>query len=90
MGGDSFVCDVIKVPPHSKTAPFFMGSCELNGKESKDTFVAILDNEKATDASTLPAKVAWKIDEKKKFVSVPVEGLRCSRTTGVSTEDSDR
>jgi hypothetical protein len=82
-----FVRDVIKVPPHSKTAPLFIGSCELNGKEGKDIVVAILDNEKATDAGTLSAKVAWKIDQKKmKFVSVPVEGLRCPRS-GVTTSD---
>ena len=87
---ESFVRDVLKVPPHSKTSPFFIGSCKLNGKESKDILVAILDNEKATDASALTAKVAWKIDQKKmKFVSVPVEGLRCPRT-GVNTSDSGR
>ena len=87
---ESFVRDVLKVPPHSKTSPFFIGSCELNGKENKDILVAILDNEKGTDASTLPAKVAWKIDQKKmKFVSVPVDGLRCPRT-GVNTSDSGR
>jgi hypothetical protein len=87
---ESFVRDVIKVPPHSKSAPFFIGSCELNGTESKDILVAILDNEKATDTSALTAKVAWKIDQKKmKFVSVPVEGLRCPRS-GVNTSDSSR
>ena len=57
---ESFVRDVLRVPPHSKTSPFFIGSCELNGKESKDILVAILDNEKAIDASALTAKVAWK------------------------------
>jgi hypothetical protein len=65
LENESFVRDVLKVPPHSKTSPFFIGSCELNGKESKDILVAILDNEKATDASALTAKVAWKIDQKK-------------------------
>src|SRR4030095_9607641 len=85
---ESFVRDVLKVPPHSKTSPFFIGSCELNGKESKDILVAILDNEKATDASALSARVAWKMDQKQmKFISVPVEGLRCPRS-GVNTSDS--
>jgi hypothetical protein len=84
---ESFVRDVLKVPPHSKTSPLFIGTCEMNGKEGKDIVVAILDNEKETDASALTAKVAWKIDQKKmKFVSVPVEGLRCPRS-GVSTSD---
>ena len=87
---ESFVRDVLKVPPHSKTAPFFIGSCEMSGKESKDILVAILDNEKETGASALSAKVAWKIDQKKmKFVSVPVEGLRCPRS-GVNTSESAR
>jgi hypothetical protein len=85
---ESFVRDVLKVPPHSKTSPLFIGTCEMNGKESKDIVVAILDNEKKTDANALTAKVAWKIDQKKmKFVSVPVEGLRCPRS-GVNTSDS--
>ena len=84
----SIARDVLKVPPHSKTSPLFIGTCETNGKENKDIVVAILDNEKETDASALTAKVAWKIDQNKmKFVSVPVEGLRCPRS-GVITLDS--
>ena len=84
---ESFVRDVLKVPPHSKTSPLFIGTCEMNGKESKDILIAILDNEKETGASALTAKVAWKIDQKKmKFVSLPVEGLRCPRS-GVNTSD---
>jgi hypothetical protein len=87
---ESFVRDVLKIPQHSKTSPLFIGSCELNGKESKDILVAILDNEKETDTSALTARVAWKIDQKKmKFVSVPVEGLRCPRS-GASTSDGGR
>jgi len=36
---------------------------------------------------TLPAVVAWKIDEKQmKFVKLETEGLRCSRD-GISTAD---
>jgi hypothetical protein len=83
------VKDVIKIPAHSKTSPLFSGFCQMNGKENKDVVVAILDNEKETtaDAKTLPAKVAWKIDEKKKkFVSLPVEGLQCPRS-GIITAD---
>jgi hypothetical protein len=84
---ESFVRDVLKVPPHSKTSPLFIGTCETNGKESKDVVVAILDNEKATDASALTAKVAWKIDQKKmKFVRLPVEGLRCPRSGVITAE----
>jgi hypothetical protein len=84
---ESIARDVLKVPPHSKTAPLFIGTCEMNGKESKDILVAILDNEKEPEASALTAKVAWKIDQKAmKFVSVPVEDLRCPRS-GVITLD---
>lgn len=83
----SVVRDVLKVPAHSKTSPEFLGMCEMNGKEGKDIVVAILDNEKETDANALPAKVAWKIDQKNmKFVSLPIEGLRCPRS-GVTTLD---
>jgi len=86
----SIARDVLKVPSHSKASPLFIGACELNGKENKDIVVAILDNAKENAASTLTAKVAWKIDQNKmKFVSIPVEGLRCPRT-GVSTSDSGR
>lgn len=84
---ESTVRDVLKVPPHSKKSPEFIGACEVNGKETKTIVVAILDNEKENDAQTLPAKIAWKIDEKKaKFVSLPAEGLRCARS-GVNTLD---
>ena len=84
---ESIARDVLKVPPHSKASPLFIGTCEMNGKESKDSVVAILDNEKGTSASMLTAKIAWKIDQKEmKFVSVPVEGLRCPRS-GVITLD---
>jgi hypothetical protein len=90
LEAESFVRDVLKVPSHSKTSPLFIGTCEMNGKESKDILVAILDNEKETDANALSAKIAWKIDQKKmKFVSVPGDGLRCPRT-GVNTSDSGR
>lgn len=83
----SIARDVLKVPSHSKTSPLFIGTCEMNGKEGKDIVVAILDNEKDTRANALAAKVAWKIDQNKmKFVSVPVEGLRCPRS-GVITLD---
>jgi hypothetical protein len=83
----SIARDVLRVPPHSMTSPLFIGTCKMNGKESKDIVVAILDNEKDTSASALTAKVAWKIDQKAmRFVSVPVEGLRCPRS-GVITLD---
>jgi hypothetical protein len=83
----SIVRDVLKVPAHSKKSPEFIGTCDINGKETKAIVVAILDNETESGAPTLPAKIAWKIDEKKaKFVSLPTAGLRCTRS-GISTVD---
>ena len=81
------VRDVLKVPAHSKKSPLFIGTCDINGKETKASVVAILDAETESGAPTLPAKIAWKIDEKKgKFVSLSTEGLRCPRS-GISTVD---
>jgi hypothetical protein len=46
-----------------------------------------LDGQGASDAPMLPAKVAWKIDEKNgRFVSIPTDGVRCSRS-GIITSD---
>jgi len=85
---NSTVRDVIKVPTHSKKSPQFIGTCEINGKETKAIVVAILDTETESGAPTLPAKVAWKIDEKKaKFVSLPTEGLRCPRSGIITLDD---
>jgi hypothetical protein len=79
------VLDVLEIPPHSKDAPEFTGSCRINGKETPGTIVAVLENRKG--AETLPAKAAWKIDEaRKKFVKLPTEGLACPRD-GVITAD---
>jgi hypothetical protein len=83
----SIVRDVLKVPAHSKKSPQFIGTCDINGKETKAIVVAILDTETESGAPTLPAKIAWKIDEKKaKFVSLSTGGLRCPRS-GISTID---
>jgi hypothetical protein len=85
---DDTTCrDVLKVPAHSKKSPLFLGMCEMNGKETKTIVVAILDAATESGAATLPAKIAWKIDEKKaKFVSLSTEGLRCPRS-GIITLD---
>ena len=84
---NSTVGDVLKVPAHSKKSPLFLGMCEMNGKESKTIVVAILDSETESGTAALPAKVAWKIDEKtSKFVSLSTDGLRCPRS-GIITLD---
>lgn len=83
----SIVRDVLKVPAHSKKSPEFIGTCDIDGKETKAIIVAILDTETESGAPRLPAKIAWKIDEKKaKFVTISTGGLRCPRS-GITTLD---
>jgi hypothetical protein len=79
------VRDVLKFPKHSKDSPQFIGSCQLNGHDVPSTAIGVLKNE--NDAESLPAVIAWKIDEKQtKFVELQTEGLRCSRE-GIITAD---
>ena len=81
------VRDALKVPAHSNKSPLFIGTCDINRKETKAVIVAILDAETESAAPMLSAKMVWKIDEKKgKFVSLSTEGLRCPRS-GISTVD---
>jgi hypothetical protein len=84
----SVVRDVLKFPKHSKESPQFIGGCQLNGHDVPGTAIGVLKNE--AGAESLPAEVAWKIDEKQmKFVKLQTEGLRCSRD-GISTADGGR
>ena len=79
------VRDVLKFPKHSKDAPQFIGSCQLNGHDLPGTAIGALKNEDGV--ATLPAVIAWKIDDKQmKFVELKTEGLRCSRD-GIITAD---
>jgi hypothetical protein len=79
------VRDVLKFPKHSKDAPAFIGSCQLNGHDVPGTAIGVLKNEDG--AEILPAVIAWKIDDKQmKFVELKIEGLRCSRD-GIITAD---
>jgi hypothetical protein len=72
------VRDVLAMPPHSKAAPAFSGFCQLNGKDLPDVIIAVLDG--PAEKAPLPVKTAWKIDQKQaKFVSIPGEGLLCSK-----------
>ncbi len=82
------VKDVLKLPNHSKQAPQFLGTGQVNGHDLPGIILAILKNEEGADKLT--ATVAWKIDEKqKKFVVLPTEGLRCPRD-GIITADGGR
>ena len=82
------VKDVLKFPNHSKDSPQFSGSCQLNGRDLPGFAIGVLKNEEG--AAMLQALSAWKIDEKqKKFVTLPTEGLRCSRDE-IITDDGGR
>ena len=82
------ISDVLKVPEHTKKMPEFVGECEVNGVHKSGGIVAILENVAGKDL--LPAKAAWKIDEKtNKFVPISTEGLRCARN-GIITEDQEQ
>jgi hypothetical protein len=84
----SVVRDVLKFPKHSKDSPQFIGGCQLNGHDLPGTAIGVLKNEAGVES--LPAVVAWKIDDKQmRFVKLETEGLRCSRD-GISTADGGR
>lgn len=79
------VRDVLQLPPHSKSAPEFIGTCTRNGTKISDAVVAIL--ELRDEAESLPAKTAWEIDEKNvKFIKLSTEGLACPHS-GIITAD---
>jgi hypothetical protein len=82
----STIADVIEFPSHSKASPAFSGYCRIKGSETKDVIVAILDGATAK-GDLLPAKAAWRIDEKAaKFVKMDTAELLCPRS-GVYTTD---
>jgi hypothetical protein len=81
----SKVLDVLKIPPHSKSAPQSSGPCTKNGAVIPGVVIAILDTK--AGGADLPATVAWRVDEKAgKFVPLPTAGLLCSRA-GILTVD---
>ena len=93
------VHDVLAIPPHSRPSPeFAAGTCQANGIQVSGLIVAVLDNRAAgsggnsthyspRDATLLPAKAAWKIDENAaKFVALSSHGLSCPRG-GIITAD---
>ena len=88
------VRDVLPFPSHSRTAPAFTGTCEIDGRATAETIVAILDNSAGyikgydlQDRTLFRAVSAWKIDTKRvKFVKIGATGMRCPRT-GIDTAD---
>lgn len=72
------VRDVLEFPKHSKDAPAFIGSCQLDGHDFPGTAIGVLRTEDGVEI--LPAVNAWKIDDKQmKFVELKTEGISCSR-----------
>ena len=81
----SRVRDVLRVPPHSKTAPLSIGECTIDHKKVPNVIVAVLNGDPI--AEWLSAKLAWRIDEHLlRFVQLPTAGLSCSRD-GIITAD---
>jgi hypothetical protein len=93
------VKDALSMPAHSRASPEFgAGFCKANGKAMAGLVVAILDNQAAgsaadtshytvQDDTLVPAKSAWKIDEKTgKFAAISASGLSCPRS-GIITTD---
>jgi hypothetical protein len=76
----STVADVIEFPPHSRSSPPFSGACQIKGRETKDMIVAVLDDASGK-GDLLPAKAAWRIDEKAaKLVKMETSDLLCPRS----------
>jgi hypothetical protein len=79
------VRDVLPVPAHSLYSPqSFVEGCQVTSKEIP-AVIAILDNSQGQkpkgyfDKIMLPAKIAWKIDERQeRFVPMPTQGLSCA------------
>jgi hypothetical protein len=86
--------DVLPFPPHSATAPMFIGTCQADGKQIREAVVAVLDNSAGYNArdrklvkTALRATAAWKIDEtKEKFAKQSTENIGCP-LTGIVTLD---
>jgi hypothetical protein len=80
------VRDVLRLPAHSLLSPESeFAKCQIAGKEIPDEVIAILDNRQgqkpkgAFEEIMLPAKMAWKIDERReRFVPMPPQGLSCA------------
>lgn len=82
----SVIRDVIAFPPHSKTSPGFGGFCQLNGRKSKGVIIAVLDGASGR-GELLPAKAAWRIDEKAaRFVKMDTSDMLCPRSGAYTTD----
>ena len=72
--------DALKVPAEPGASLVFAGACQ-GGPKDKEV-VAVVENK--AGATELPAKAAWIIDDaKKRFATVPAEGMLCPRGDGL-------
>ncbi|HKD85377.1 MAG TPA: hypothetical protein VKB58_11570 [Terriglobales bacterium] len=86
--------DVLPFPPHSASAPMFIGRCQADGKEFPGTIVAVLNNSAHYNArdeklakTLLKATAAWKIvGSKEKFAEQSTQNLACP-LDGIVTQD---
>ncbi len=86
--------DVLQFPPHSKTSPQYIGTCQADRSQGPKVFVAVLNNSAGYNArdpklsnTMLKATAAWMIDETKQtFVKYQPEKLECP-LGGISTLD---
>lgn len=69
--------DLIVFPAHSATFPAFEGRCKINGRQTNDPIVAVLEG-KYEPGKFLPARAAWLINRKKaKFIKMDATHLLC-------------
>lgn len=80
------IADILLFPPHSRISPAFEGHCNINGRETNESILAVLDG-KFEPGKLLPARQAWRIDIKKaKFIKIDASRLLCP-SEGVYTAD---
>jgi hypothetical protein len=87
--------DVLAFPPHSVTAPMFIGTCQTDGRQTRRTIVAVLNNSALYNAkdeklgkTMLKASIAWEIDETREaFYKEPGAADIVCPLGGVVTQD---
>ena len=83
--------DVLAFPTHSRSSPEAIGGCQIDGRDSPDTIVAVLDNSGGYDmmhsSRLLNAISAWKIDEtRERFQLLTASRLACPAQTAVTLD----
>ncbi len=82
----SRIRDVIVFPRDGAVWPAFVGRCRRDGQTMEGEVTAVLDR-KSAHGDALPAKEAWRIDQKAaRFVRVEAKGLLCP-TLGILADE---